>query len=266
MTIDTNKVDQLKKWFVDYVNTFKSDDYDLQKNYDIKSYHTFKVCEEMLYLTQSLGLNKFETAMAQIIALFHDLGRFEQYKNYRTFSDKKSEDHSKLAVKIILEKELLDFLDTNSSTLICKAILNHNKTEIDSENDKQLELYSKLIRDADKIDIYRVITDYYLGNDKENMTVQLELPDTEGFSSQIIECVLNQQVISYSLMKNLNDFKIIQLGWVFDLNFAASIKRIENRQYLPKIYSTMPVNSNLVLVYEKINDFVKKFCNIPELV
>jgi len=38
-------------------------------------------------------------------------------------------------------------------------------------------LYSRLIRDVDKLDIWRVVTDYYnSGNAKRNVAMVLELP------------------------------------------------------------------------------------------
>ena len=46
--------------------------------------------------------------LAEIMALFHDIGRFEQYKQYRTFSDYRSEDHAALGVKVIKANRILN--------------------------------------------------------------------------------------------------------------------------------------------------------------
>ena len=45
---------------------------------------------------------------ARAAALLHDAGRFQQYAEYKTFSDALSEDHAELGVKVIQNSGLLD--------------------------------------------------------------------------------------------------------------------------------------------------------------
>ena len=39
--------------------------------------------------------------IAEAVALLHDVGRFEQYKRYGTFNDRKSVNHAALGVEIM---------------------------------------------------------------------------------------------------------------------------------------------------------------------
>jgi len=83
--LSKKSVADLKKWFTSYVQTFKYKDLELQQNIDLKKDHTRRVCEEIINLGEQLGLNEDELRLAEIIALLHDIGRFEQYARYKTF-------------------------------------------------------------------------------------------------------------------------------------------------------------------------------------
>ena len=58
----------------------------------LKYHHTYRVCEQSLNISKSLGLNEEETNLAYVIALLHDIGRFRQEEVYHTFNDLKSID------------------------------------------------------------------------------------------------------------------------------------------------------------------------------
>ena len=76
--ISQETVINLKSWFADYVKTFQSGDAEYQRNIDLKEEHTRRVCTEILDIGKSLALNKENLRLAEVIALFHDVGRFEQ--------------------------------------------------------------------------------------------------------------------------------------------------------------------------------------------
>ena len=82
---------EVKKWFINYVHTFKYNKPEIQQNIDLKEGHTIRVCEEIFHIGKQLGLNDNELRLAEIIALLHDVGRFEQYAHYQTFVDRNSE-------------------------------------------------------------------------------------------------------------------------------------------------------------------------------
>ena len=55
-----------------------------------------QVCKEILNIGEQIELNNDELRLSEVIALFHDIGRFEQYAHYKTFVDRKSENHAEL--------------------------------------------------------------------------------------------------------------------------------------------------------------------------
>ena len=86
---------RLKNWFIEYVKTFKTGDFYYLQNISLKEEHTARVCLEIVDVGKSLDLNQSNLYLAEVMALFHDVGRFEQYAKYRTFFDLVSEDAGK---------------------------------------------------------------------------------------------------------------------------------------------------------------------------
>lgn len=249
----TNKeVADLKIWFDNYVKTFKYDDSEIQQNIDLKEQHTKRVCNEILKIGIQLGLNENELHLAETVALLHDIGRFEQYDKYRTFSDINSEDHAKLGIRILNQKRVIDKLITGHKQLIFCIIDSHNKPEIPSGISEQCKYFSKLLRDADKLDIFRIVTGYYNRNGKRNGTLTLDLHDTPGFSEDVYNDLLNRHIVNIKHVQNLNDFKLLQLGWIFDINFKATVECVKENKYLEKIRDVLPESREISDIFEKI--------------
>lgn len=257
--LNSKTVNKLKQWFFDYVETFKNNDTDLLKNINLKEEHTIEVCRNILDIGQELELNENELNFANIIALFHDVGRFKQYADYRTFADNKSENHAELGVKILKEKNVLSQVDESIQSLILRTISYHNRFAIPEEETKKCIFFSKLLRDADKLDIWRVVTNYYKNNNgKKNKTIELDLPDTENFSEEVYQDIINYRLVDIKHMKNLNDFKLLQMGWVFDINFKPTFQLLQKRNYLDMIYQVLPKSDETKKVYSIIQDYVNK--------
>ena len=137
--------------FDKYVKNYNSED----KKIALKIEHIKRVSEISGIISENLNLDKENIELAKLIGLLHDIGRFEQIKQYNTFSDKDSIDHGKLGVEILFKQgKIRNFIKSAKyDEIIKKAILNHNRKEIEKGlNPKEL-LHSKIIRDADKIDM-----------------------------------------------------------------------------------------------------------------
>jgi hypothetical protein len=244
----------LKGWFNKYVSTYSFPNPTDQRNIDLKFEHTYKVVELITTIGEEI-LSAEELYLAKITALFHDLGRFEQYKRYKTFSDAKSEDHAALAIKIILENDLLAEISQESSQLILKAISYHNKMNLPEDETDKVLLYSKLIRDADKLDIWRVVINDYKQKDN-NKVVGLGLTSKNNISDSICQQIIAEKPVAYKDLKTLNDLKLTQMGWVYDINFQKSLKIIEEREYIDKLFMTLPPSDKAREVYEQIKSYI----------
>lgn len=246
INIDEAGLQNIKKWFADYVDTFKKGDPEIQENIELKEEHTYRVCKEILTIGKKLGLKDDELRLAEIIALLHDVGRFEQYARYRTFNDSKSVNHAGLGIEIILRNSVLGNLDSRIQALVVKAIGYHNQVSLPADEAGTYLFYSRLLRDADKLDIWKVVTDYYhRKGGKRNYGLELELPDTPGVSTEVLDDIRKKRTVNMKNILNLNDFKLLQMSWIFDINFKPSLDIIKERHYLEKIRAVLPQSEEI---------------------
>ena len=143
------------KYFDEYVFNYDMQDPDINYKY----YHSYRVMDIMEKLAIKLNLPKKDIELAKIIGLLHDIGRFEQDKLYNSFKDNKM-DHGDYGIEVLNKTNIIKNTNIDSSDYIVvyKAIKNHNKFEIQENLSERELLFSKLIRDADRIDILRVLS------------------------------------------------------------------------------------------------------------
>ena len=256
--IDKTLLAEVKKWFTGYVHTFKFVDKGIQQNIDLKQDHTLRVCKEILNIGEQLGLNEDELRLAEIIALLHDIGRFEQISRYQTFMDSKSVDHAELGIEILKHFEVLKPFDESIRKLIFCSIKYHSKPSLPVDETETCLFFCKLIRDADKLDILNVVTEYYYRKDGEkNGSIVLELPDTHGISEGVYRNLMNKSIVNIENVTNLNDFKLLQAGWIFDINFKPTLDTIKQRCYLELIREVLPESKEIGEIFDQIHATLK---------
>lgn len=256
--MEQEQLEQLKGWFYDYVSGFYGEDEFVNANIKLKERHTRQTCEEMLHLARELGLSANQQRTAEAISLLHDVGRFEQFEKYRTYNDPRSVNHCILGVEVLRQTGVLESLDAEERGLIERAIEYHGLVELPDGLDGWCLLFSKLLRDADKLDIFRVVTDYYrqYRDDPESFKLELELPDEPEYSMEVVERLLGGRRIDYTMLSTWNDMKLCQLGWVYDVNFPQTLRRIRDRGFLEKVFDFLPDNEDIEKVRKKIFDYV----------
>lgn len=250
----------LKAWFADYVHQFSSDDPVVQENMDLKAEHTRRVCEAIIDIGESLGLSEDDLCMAETSALLHDIGRFEQYRRYRTFFDSRSEDHGALGVKVIQAGGVLADLDTAAAETILRLVGYHNRATLPEGEEETCIFFLKLLRDADKVDIWHLVTEYYRhkGN-RRNQAIELDLPDTDEVSDPVYEALMDQKLVQTAHLKTLNDFKLLQIGWIYDVNFPRTFQIVRENAYLETIRDVLPQESvRVTKIYERARAYLDR--------
>lgn len=193
------------------------------------------------------------------MALFHDIGRFEQFTRYQTFVDKKSESHGELGIKVLQQEKALAALDQDTQKLILKAISYHNRLSIPDDEGHICIFFSELLRDADKLDIFNLVSTYYNSNETQRSTaVELDLPDIPEVSEEIMTSIAEGKMISTHQLKSLNDFKLLQMSWIYDVNCQPAFQVIYDRDYLRKIRDTLPATEEIDRIYSKLMAYLKK--------
>jgi len=102
-----------------------------------------------------------------------------------------------------------------------------------------------------------VVTDYYhQKNGKRNGAIELDLPDTPGFSEEVYQDLMNKRIVDIKHVKNLNDFKLLQIGWIFDINFNITMEAIKSRRYLEMIRDVLPKSEKIQLIFENLSKII----------
>ena len=245
-------------WFNKYVDSFKGLTSSQLSNIEIKKDHSLRVANISLFIAEKLELSEDQSHIAYIIGLLHDLGRFKQIAEYDTLNDDKSVDHAELALQILEEESFFGKMYMEHKSVILTAIQNHNKYKIqDGLADEEL-LFAKLVRDADKLDIFKVLTDYYT-NRKSSVshTLSWDLPKGTVISAPVVKEVLAGKLVSKKNIVSEMDVKIMQMSWVYDFNYRSSIELLLKNRFLEIIYGTLPKNDLVIDIYRKIKVFTE---------
>ncbi len=239
-------LDTLRSWFAAYCRGYYGDDPAARRNIVLKEGHTARVCDNMDRLTASLDLDSHERHCAAVVALFHDLGRFEQYRRFGTFRDADSVDHAQLGVRVLAEEGLLRDADAADRAVILQSIALHNRFALPDGLDYRGLLLARLIRDADKLDIWQVFVEFYAQPEEERASaVGLGFPDEPHCSAEVVRRVLSGEMVRLDMLRTLNDFKLLQLSWVFDLNFPASYRIAAERDLVGQLALTLPQEESI---------------------
>ena len=81
---------------------------------------------QLSYLKAWDCLRKMPACLAEAIALLHDIGRFMQYRKYRTFFDRISENHARLGIRELVRTLALSCLESQDRRILTRAVSFHN--------------------------------------------------------------------------------------------------------------------------------------------
>ena len=263
--MNSEKPKIFRSWFRDFVFGFYNNDPDFNRAIKLKKDHTYRVCENIRYLCESLNLGENDIRMAETTALFHDIGRFPQYARYRTFNDLTSCNHARLGLKIIGRNRVLKTLSTYEKRLISKSIAFHNAVRIPGHLEPKQDLFIRLLRDADKLDIWQVmISRYHNYRENPDNAVFIGLPDRPECSEKILKSIFNGSFARIKDLATLNDFKLLQISWVFDLNFGATYKIVKEKGFINQLADGLPKTPDVKLAVEKALGTVDRFSGMDD--
>ncbi len=252
MTIDLEKA---KEEFIKYTEHYNLTD----KNLDGKQKHSLRVMQVSEQIAKDLKLDKEEIELASLIGLLHDIARFEQYTRYKTFRDMDSIDHGDYGVEI-LEKDIRKYIETSQyDEIIKKAVKNHNKYKIEEGLSEKEELFAKIIRDADKIDIFYESVEIFWNEKKdiiENSTI------TEDVIKQFNECTQIKRRKERRVENSVNEIVSV-IAFIFDINFKESLRIIKNENYVNKILDRYNIKdeytkNEIEKIRTKANEYIEE--------
>lgn len=225
---------------------------------EIKKQHCYRVSELAGKIAASLHLEKEEVALARIAGLLHDLGRFPQLLKFNTYDDAVSGDHAAMGIDELERSNILQEVEPEAGRIIKVAIYQHNKPELPGTLSAREMLFCKILRDADKLDILESLTNQYSYSQEEvNHTMSWDLPRGKGVSEEVAIVAKSGKAVAKEYLKTMDDIKIMQLSWVFDLNFKASFRILSNGRYVDKIYGSLPKRDVVIDIYRHVRIYVE---------
>lgn len=233
------------------------------ENYDLKveaiegkQKHSLRVMELSTKIATELKLSQEEIELATLIGLLHDIARFEQYTQYKTYRDVDSFDHGDYGVKI-LNKDIRNYIDTDKYDKIIKcAVKNHNKYKIENGLNEKEELFCKIVRDADKLDILYEILEIFWKEDKDKPNVEYS-----KISDEAMKQILNRKLIK----RKKGDDDLVKLlctvAFVFDINFETSLTIIKQENYINRMLDSFEfkdenTKKQIELIKENVNEYI----------
>ena len=216
--------------FIQYTNKYKK----YGEMIDLKTNHTFRVqklCEE---LAESEGLTNEQIELASICGLLHDIGRFEQWKRYKSYKDLNTIDHGELGVEILKDNYFISKFSPKNHNIILMSVKYHNKYKVPNNLKEINKYYTNIVRDADKLDIL------YLFSINNLKTKNAETK----MSTKIYNTLINKKQIKRVDVKTKADEIAIRLGFIFDLNFKKSYEIVKENNYINKVIDNQIIEIN----------------------
>lgn len=236
--------DIIKQVFMDYVSNYDISDPKIKLKVD----HTFRVanlCERIGKTVDS------DTDLLWLCGVLHDIGRFEQVRRFNTFSDAISVDHALLGSQLLFDEGLLDRfkvnLDDSQLRLLKLAISNHSLYKIENGLSDIEQTYCNVLRDADKIDIFRVNCDTPLEDIYNFSTEELK---KSPVGDDVKNCFNKHTAVLRSLKKYPADFIVGHICLVFELVYPISTRIAKEQGYIDKLLSFQSDNNETKLWFE----------------
>ena len=248
-------LENCRKVFDEYLNNYDKENFLIVKKIE----HTYNVMNISKEIANSLNLSKEEVSLATLIGLLHDIGRFEQAKIAGTYVDTKQIDHAQIGVKLLFEEnKIREFLpeDFEYDEIIKKAVYEHNKFKISEELNEKEKLFAKIVRDADKIDIYRMFT----VDDILKLGYASGYMDIENFTEEVEEAFYKNEQLPKDKLQTMLDWFLNAIAFTYDINFKKSFSILKERNYINIILDkSEKIWTNKIKDLNKIRNHINEY-------
>ena len=213
----------------------------------LKIIHTYGVVKQAEELAGRMHLSAEDNDLARLIALLHDIGRFEQLKRYDSF-EPGTMDHAAYGVKVLFDEGMIRrFLpDDKWDSIIYTAIAHHSDYELPEISDPQTLLHAKLIRDEDKLDNCRV---KLVDSTSTFINVSEEELGTQNITQKVYETVFENKCILSADRVTQMDYWVSYIVYFFDINFKESFDIIAENDYLNRIIDRISYSNPVTLTF-----------------
>ena len=236
-----------KQAFAEYAASYDNGMVEVRLKID----HTYRVAEIAERIARSIGA---DGDFAWYLGLLHDIGRFEQVTKYKTFRDADSVDHAEFGADLLfgpddlIRKFPVPEVKVDHGTLRPEetlkiaetAIRMHNKLTVPEELDAVTKMYCHILRDADKVDIFRVIMEPPY--DERNRRTCLEAAPA---GEEIMVGVYEHRCLPRTIVKNRFEGDLGQCCMAFELVYKESIVIAKEQGYVEQLINLPAENEQV---------------------
>lgn len=238
-------IDRLLDWFEDFVAGYGMETPTDAARLELKRRHCLLVMDEAREQALELGLSPRLVDLAAIAGLTHDTGRFPQYRRYRTFRDADSANHAVLGAIALARHGAFAGLPDRDRRLVCLAVVAHNRRTLPKTvaagGDSEALTLVRIVRDADKLDIARIMIEHFKAPREKDDVVMLGLPDIpDRYNPAFLANIEAGRTGDYYAMGTINDFVLLLLSWINDMAFARTRRLFFERGHVRELFAALP--------------------------
>lgn len=230
ITINRNRIEDT---FREYTSHYDMTDDKIR----LKAEHTYRVAQLCERIARSENMSEEEAELAWLLGMMHDIGRFEQLKQYGTFMDAESVDHAKLGADLLFgligDGMIRQYVpESDEDRLIETAVREHSVYRLSEELNERTRKFCNILRDADKIDILKVNVDFPLEEIYNTTTEKLR---TEEVTEEVLTSFYEHHAVLRKLKKTSVDHVVGHCSLIFELVFPESLTIVREQDFIWKL-------------------------------
>ncbi len=255
----TEQRDQIRAWFESYVDSFRSAGGNLPTGLVIKLEHSRRVAGNARDIARDLHWPPGEILGAETAGCLHDIGRFSQLAEFGHFHDATSVDHGLRGFEVLQESGILAQLPGERRRCLLESTRHHNARHIPAAVTPACLPLLKLVRDADKLDIYRVVSEELSRDGFQKLAgMWPHVSLRGGLNPRLLDDIRTRRTGDTADVRSLADFLLLQACWVYDLHYAPARERVRRGGLLEAVAARLPSDPETTGVLEEIRRFLSR--------
>lgn len=260
--------------FAEYVRNYDPSDEKIKLKID----HTYRVAGLCQRIAESLGLSEPDVDIAWLLGMLHDIGRFEQIRRFGTFNDVQSVDHAEFGADLLFKEGLIrkfaegyyeecelarsgneeaeQMIKNNEhhnkdTGLLEMAIRQHNKYRVKEDLTERQRMFCDILRDADKVDIFKVNADIPMEIIYDVTTEELK---NGVITKEVLESFYKKETVLKSVRRSAVDHIVGYISLLFELVYKESYRQAREQGY---VYKLLDFKSDVPEVNAEFDDMRK---------
>ena len=260
--------------FAEYVRNYDPSDEKIKLKID----HTYRVAGLCQRIAESLGLCEPDVDIAWLLGMLHEIGRFEQIRRFGTFNDAQSVDHAEFGADLLFKEGLIrkfaegyyeecelaepenqedeQIIKNNEhhnkdTGLLEMAIRQHNKYRVKEDLTERQRMFCDILRDADKVDIFKVNADIPMEIIYDVTTEELK---NGVITKEVLESFYKKETVLKSVRRSAVDHIVGHISLLFELVYKESYRQAKEQGY---VYKLLDFKSDVPEVNAEFDDMRK---------